>query len=505
MRNTLGNAARTPSQLRRLVLTTAGAAIALAIMTGCSGIEALSNKLSNATAQDQTTITSVGNSNSNTIYDGWAAISDGWIYYGTEDGLFKVSEKGGEDENLLAQLGEGKKYCIRNINVVGDWIYYRNFVDGWGSEYKMRTDGSQHQEIVWSGTLYATESGPYVWDHWDGHKIYSLADDFKKDTLVYEGSNTGSIVSGYTMNICEDYAYFCASVGGQKGIYRIKTDGGELELLREGRTDYLVVEGDWLYFAGYREDGLFRMRLDGSNEEQIVSETYGHSTGGSFAVADGWVYYVNPNDRLCRFSPDNGETQVIYEDNAQDINVVGNWVYFTKVEDSSTASRACYRVRVDGSGLQHLGNASRDGLTYYWEKNTMEAGKTYEVVDIPELLDGDFTPISGTYIPYGDIADFSIGDGINYYSKLTIDEKGIANGRVGSQTYAAIEPTSVTRNEDGSYQCVIGAVDGKYQFYVVYPIGVRDGRLDTLRIRIVYHYADGGVSTTTYEQIEQWA
>ena len=492
MKETTNRARFEHACLQRLALVVAGTAVALIAMAGCASGESADGKLPDAFSSEHAATTSTGNSNSNTINGGWAAINDGWIYYGIEEGLFRVPEEGGEAESLLAGQGQDG-HCIRNINIVGDWIYCRNFTDGWGAEYRVKTDGTQHQEVVWSGTLHVTESGPYAWERLGTSSIHSLSDDLKKESLIY----SGDIVSDHTMNICGDYAYFCASVDGQDGIYRIKTDGGELELFREGRTDYLIADGDWLYFEGYRDNGIFRIGLDGSALEQVSAEA-GGPISGLRAVSDGWVYYADPEGYLCRLHPNDGARQVICSDPGKDVNVVGDWVYFTRADDDGVSEGICCRVRTDGSDLQELGRASNE-LTYYREENVMEEGVAYDIVDVPGLLDGDFTAISGTYAPVGTECY-----GIEF-STVTIDDKGAVSGSAGVTAYAAAAPTSVARSEDGSYQCVVGEVDGMHQFYTVYPIGVRDGSLDTLRVRIAHHCVGGGAIYALYEQIEQWA
>ncbi len=68
-----------------------------------------------------------------------------WIYYhNTYDGAIYKMKTNGTDCILLDDAANDYVYAI---NVVGDWIYYLTNYSLTKACYKMRTDGTEHQEV----------------------------------------------------------------------------------------------------------------------------------------------------------------------------------------------------------------------------------------------------------------------------------------------------------------------------------------------------------------------
>jgi len=64
---------------------------------------------------------------------------DGWIYFTKQKdrGLYRIDKYGKNEELLITSPA-------RNVNIINDWIYYRDPSNG--NYYKIRTDGKYHQE-----------------------------------------------------------------------------------------------------------------------------------------------------------------------------------------------------------------------------------------------------------------------------------------------------------------------------------------------------------------------
>jgi hypothetical protein len=58
------------------------------------------------------------------------------------------------------------------------------------------------------------------------------------------------------------------------GIYRMNPDGSELELVREGWFDELVLYDEYLYYSDSVEGELKRIRYDGSDETLLMDNFY---------------------------------------------------------------------------------------------------------------------------------------------------------------------------------------------------------------------------------------
>ena len=115
------------------------------------------------------------------------------------------------------------------------------------------------------------------------------------------------------------------------------------------------------------------------------------------------------------------------------------------------------------------------------------------------LLGGDFSPIAGTYAPVDELEAAYAYD----FPNIAVDAHGVVAGGVKSVTYASAQPRSVVLAEDGSYECWLGEFEGTYQFYVVYPVGVKSNVGNADHVRIVFYHIDRGVLYMVYEQIEQ--
>lgn len=144
----------TRKNIRKLVLL----AVSMLIISGCTD-EAMENSFSNDA--ENTTTTDVpstttyfdseksanyfGNTNANLVNSGLAAIQGDWIYYCTPEGLFKINVDGTGEQLIFSDSAEDD--CIYSINVVGNWIYYENFIGGIRAQYKVDINGEGHQQI----------------------------------------------------------------------------------------------------------------------------------------------------------------------------------------------------------------------------------------------------------------------------------------------------------------------------------------------------------------------
>ena len=80
------------------------------------------------------------------IGQGGLMAGDGeWVYFRSESdwGLYRARTDGSEQTQLLPP----EDYAPSSINVLGDWVYFSNFRDGF-SLWRVRTDGSEAEKLV---------------------------------------------------------------------------------------------------------------------------------------------------------------------------------------------------------------------------------------------------------------------------------------------------------------------------------------------------------------------
>ncbi len=80
------------------------------------------------------------------IGQGGLMAGDGeWVYFRSESdwGLYRARTDGSEQTQLLPP----EDYAPSSINVLGGWVYFSNFRDGF-SLWRVRTDGSEAEKLV---------------------------------------------------------------------------------------------------------------------------------------------------------------------------------------------------------------------------------------------------------------------------------------------------------------------------------------------------------------------
>ncbi len=81
---------------------------------------------------------------------------------------------------------------------------------------------------------------------------------------------------------------------------------------------------------------------------ELPNETRGNSTGnivqgGFVAESDGWFYFCMPGDtRLMKMNTDGSDLQILADEEATYINVIGDWIYYNSLTD-------IVKIRTDGT------------------------------------------------------------------------------------------------------------------------------------------------------------
>ncbi len=184
-----------------------------------------------------------------------------WIYFSRADEGFTIY-KMRTDGSQYQRLGEVSGSCL---NVVGDWIYFRNPMgDNQREMYKMRTDGSECIKLLDGIRDYICVSGDWIYyaNGNDNFRYYRMRTDSSENMALTEGSACYMCVYG-------EWAYYCLT--DESGFYRTRTDGSETQHLTGRIVSLYCMEGDWIYYC-IRDDNytVWRMRQDGSQIEKVL-------------------------------------------------------------------------------------------------------------------------------------------------------------------------------------------------------------------------------------------
>lgn len=119
------------------------------------------------------------------------------------------------------------------------------------------------------------------------------------------------------------------------GIYRMKLDGTETNnVISEKEVNNFFITGNQLYFIQYDTNELFQVDLSGAGKKKIND-----NISGSFIIEDGWSYYVK-GQNLYKSSLDGTTTILLHSvDPMRDNGPIYNslqyrdgWIYFCMEE-----------------------------------------------------------------------------------------------------------------------------------------------------------------------------
>lgn len=127
-----------------------------------------------------------------------ACIVDGWAYYSKEDGIYRIRTDGRGNIRISEERAS-------YINIVGEWIYYRNLLGGDGYLYRIRTNGTERIRLNRDDSTNIIVAGNWVYyinlhDHWN---IYRVKIDGSNRTRINKTRTT-------VFNILGDKVFYLA-------------------------------------------------------------------------------------------------------------------------------------------------------------------------------------------------------------------------------------------------------------------------------------------------------
>jgi putative cell wall-binding protein len=211
-----------------------------------------------------------------------------------------------------------------------------------------------------------------------GDSIYYY--DYELKGIFKANSSNPSVKTRLTsgeahyLTVFGDYIYFIEA--GYKTMSRVKTDGSDKSVVPVHLSytpilllSDLTIYNNRLYFNDH--GAIYRADLDGSN----VTRIYGREDGvlGSprqFLIRNNQFYYVNMSnweEITYRANTDGTEiTQVTYTP-SYDLNISGNWLYYTNTNDNYKI----YRTRLDGELYPLQGSSYGEMLGIRYQKTEL--------------------------------------------------------------------------------------------------------------------------------------
>lgn len=232
-----------------------------------------------------------------------------------------------------------------------------------------------------------------------------------------KGNLPGNISSGSGIVAKQgEWIYYALPKGD--GIYKVKVDGTEKQRVVEedsfkrAYSFHINVVGEWIYYVDYYDYAIYKVKTDGSDKQKI--DTVGNNV--YLMVDNGWIYYNSGG--LTRVKLDGTDKQKILSVNDCNGNIVDGWVYYNNEE-------GIYKIKVDGTENQQIYSEDRvdsmvvdDGWLYFIP---MHESKLYRMkidgTDVQIINSGSFSYDS----------NFNVHNGWVYYniSSTDISKEGL--------------------------------------------------------------------------------
>ncbi len=328
-------------------------------------------------------------------------IVDGWVYFNKssdQDKLYRVKIDGSSEMKVndlrVYALNENKgrlyfsdmdhnyrlssaKLDGSDIKIVSEdmtsdllffdgWLYYLNHSDS-GREYRIKGNDKEkvisvpratplagnEEEILVAGSTNSNRSG--------GGYFVRAGDD-----LIFVGMSEGmdgiyrrnlidanapfeqiSQEQARNLNVWKDWVYYI-NESDYLGIYRMRADGSEPQIVLDQSVGNLVVYGNWMYFLNHNDNQrIYRAKVDGS-ELSAVSKMEGIF---SFSLEGEWLVYANGQGQtMVKVKLDGSDEQVVTSTSSTYLTSDNGWIYYG--DDNTNV--ALSKVKLDGSENQNL-------------------------------------------------------------------------------------------------------------------------------------------------------
>lgn len=285
-----------------------------------------------------------GNTNCNLLNSGMAVQRGSWIYYlnSSNSNLIYKMKLDGSHKIKLTNMP-----CY-DINIVGGWIYYLemhniictpNMIRDAVDICKMKLDGSHKTNLTkniefytWDEDYYMNVVGDWIYykNYLDKNRLYKMKTDGTHNTKLTNDPHIDGI------NIVGDWIYY---QNLSHIIYKIKIDGSKKTKVCNGNTDnYINVAGNWIYFCDYNNH-ITKIGTDGNNETTINRDD-----AYKVNVVKNWIYYTSPDAGLYKMQLDGSMKKRLTSDCIDRFNIVSGWIYYTR-----SPHDRLYRIKTDGT------------------------------------------------------------------------------------------------------------------------------------------------------------
>jgi hypothetical protein len=107
------------------------------------------------------------------------------------------------------------------------------------------------------------------------------------------------------------------------------------------------ISGNKFFYISYDNGKIYTANLDGTEKKEVTSDA-----AGTLNVHNGWIYYSNKEDghKLYKIRIDgSSRIKLSDQDEIETINIVGDWVFYTRGLSVMSMDSSVYMMKLDGS------------------------------------------------------------------------------------------------------------------------------------------------------------
>lgn len=207
---------------------------------------------------------------------------------------------------------------------------------------------------------------------------------YASTTPAQPNANTAN--NGLAVTDATGSVYYLDLVGdiyadGREKIFRLKPGETIPIPLADDEAWNLTISRKYLYYSNWSDNHrLYRLTLDGTEKSKLTDEPVCQLTAaGDSLVYITWSNHSAQDKAIYKLPLAGGLPQKLCNDNAESLQVLGDWVYYLNASDGYTI----YRIRLDGTQRSKITEdhvlfmAIADNAIYY--SNYSDGQKLYSL------------------------------------------------------------------------------------------------------------------------------
>ena len=384
---------------------------------------------------------------------------DSSIYYyscnslkAEKTGIYKVDATDTENEPIVTKIFEGK---TDNLSIYGNYLYFTNGNDK-NYIYKLNLSSNQtalvlqekvHEYIINNNKLYCTVNGTL--NDYIGY-IDLSSSSVTPTKLTNAAGEYLTIKNGYLYyNYTDLFSYVDAS---NKGVWRIKTSGGEPEqiIATENVNGFDVESSTSIVYIDTTDLHLYRYNVTNKTKVDLLNgfvapEVTPLNTGGNTIILGTKTYYLNmyAGKTLYVYDELTKKTSQLTSNKVADFYIYNDTMYFNQVTMLTNNDLYSVNLKTGGEAEKISSNDIRNMVsdgTYLYATHYNWAGLAGGISRMK--LDGS------EYVKFSDVdgaKNFTLKDGKLYYINCAV---GQDNGNIEYMSLSDI--TSLTEGLKGT-------------------------------------------------------